>query len=78
MLRSNPEALPIEPRDLRFRVEEAMIELENGAIFSSERFNATLLHSNEFAESTMIELGDGFQLQVQKLLAQTKAASKSP
>ena len=74
MLRSNLKALAVEPRDLRFRVEEAMNELENGSILSSESFNATLLHSNEFAEAVVIELGDGFQLQVHMLLAQTKAA----
>lgn len=75
LLRSNLEPLPNEPPDLRFRVEDAMNELENGAILSSGRFNAKLLHSNEFAESLVIELGDGFQLQVNKLLANTQRST---
>lgn len=75
LLRSNLEALPKEPPDLPFRVEDAMNELESGTILSSGHFNAKLLHSNEFVESTIIEIGDGFQLQVNKLLANTQRAS---
>ncbi len=75
MLRSNLKALPKEPPDLRFRIEDAMNELDSGTILSSGRFNAKLLHSNEFAESIIIEIADGFQLQVSKLLANTQRAS---
>ena len=68
-------ALPKVPPDLHFRVEDAMNEYENGAILSSGRFNAKLLHSNEFVESMIIEIGDGFQLHVNKLLANTQRAT---
>lgn len=77
VLHSKVKVLPKEPSDLHFRVEDAMNELENGDILASGRFDAKLLHSNEFAESFIIELEDGFQLQVNKLLAQTQGARKS-
>ena len=68
--RSGLRDLPEEPADLHDRVDEAIRELEQGRIFSEGGFEAILLHSSEFSESTLIDLQDGFQLQVNKLLAE--------
>lgn len=64
-----PREYPDEPADLRLRIDEAVRELENEELFTNGKFKAKLLHSSEFSEAVRIDLGDGYELQVSKLLA---------
>jgi hypothetical protein len=50
-------------------VKEALNELENGDIFSEERYKAKILHSNKYFHSVQIDLDGGYILRVNKLLA---------
>jgi predicted nucleic acid-binding Zn-ribbon protein len=67
--KSNLQDIPDIPEDVRLLIEEAKHEIEFQNILKSLRFKAKSLHSNEHSESIRVNLGGGYEIEVNMLLA---------